>query len=339
MDDLTTLRDAWDRPAPPSAAAHAAARAALLERASARGTAPVARRRLRLPRMGVRLAAVGALAVTIAAGVTVVQNLGGTDKNGHPRPVVPGLPGGSVADAQTVLYKAAERAQGRAFTPPRPGQWSYTETRYTSPGNPEIGAVQTPQSPLKTRVDRLWIRSDGRKIAFYRNGRFTISQPITSQTGSMPPDGYAASAALPRDPDALLALVAKKVPHATEAERQDNTFDILGGLLNKNAVLPPQLEATVYRALAKIPDVTLNREAVDVEGRPALAVSRVIEGWLRQEILLDRKTYALLGERSIAVKDHTGKGDDGSWAIKKGTIGVLSVRLAAGIVDKPGQRP
>jgi hypothetical protein len=336
MDDLTTLRDAWDRPAPPSAAAHAAARAALLERASARtaGTAPGRARRFRLPRMGLRIAAVGALAATIATGVTVAQVLGGVGKDGRPRSGVPGLPAGSVANAQTVLAQAAQRAQGRRFAPPRPDQWSYIETRSTAPGSPRIGTVQTPRSPLKTRIDRHWTRADGKKVALYRNGKLAITA-----TGGFPPTGYASLAALPRDPDALLAYVAKDVPHATEEERWDHTFDSLGSLLNANAVLPPWEEATIYRALAKVPGVTLNKGAVDVEGHPALAVSRVGEGWLREEILLDRKTYALLGERSIAIKDHVGSDDDGSWTIKKGTIGDLTVRLAAGIVDRPGQRP
>ncbi|MCO6006647.1 CU044_5270 family protein [Actinoallomurus purpureus] len=341
MDDLTTLRDAWDRPAPPSAAAHAAARAALLERASARtaGTAPRRARRFRLPRMGLRLAAVGALAVTIAAGVTVAQNLGGTDKNGHPRPVVPGLPAGAVANAQTVLAQAAEHAQARPHKPPRADQWVYTETRYTSPGNPPIGKVQTSKTPLKTRIDRTWYRADGKRLASYDHGKLEISPT----GGGVPPIGYTSLSTLPRDPDALLAWFRRQgAPGDTADERDGHIFDLLGSLLDNNGVVPPQQEATVYRAMAKISGVTLNKEALDVDGRPALAVSRVNEGWLRSEILFDRKTYAFLGERSVAVKDHTGDagtGKSGSWTVKKGTIDVLFVRLAAGVVDKPGQRP
>lgn len=340
MDDLTTLRDAWDRPAPPSAAAHAAARAALLDRASARtaGTTPRRARRFRLPRMGVRLAAVGALAVTIAAGVTVAQNLGGTDKNGHPRPVVPGLPGGPVANAQTVLYKAAERAQARAFTPPRPGQWTYLETRYTSPGNPPVGKTQTPKWPLKSRVDRMWIRIDGTRLAEYRDGKLEISPT----GGGMPPVDYASVVKIPLAPDALLAWVKKDAPNSSTVESSNYTaFQMLASLLNNNLV-PPRQEAAVYRAMAKIPGVTLNKSAVDVAGRPALAVSRVIEGWIRQEVLLDRTSYAYLGERSLAIKDHTGDagtGEHGTWTVKKGTIDVFSVRLAAAFVDRPGERP
>lgn len=104
------------------------------------------------------------------------------------------------------------------------------------------------------------------------------------------------------------------------------------------ASLPPAQEAATYRAMAKIPGVGLNRRAVDVQGRPAVAVFFIIEGWLKSEILLDPVTYAYRGHRSIAVKDHTSPASP-RWTIKKGTIESQSARLAAGFVDRPGQRP
>jgi hypothetical protein len=144
---------------------------------------------------------------------------------------------------------------------------------------------------------------------------------------------------IPLDPDALIAWAKKDAPRA--GERDGKAFEILASLLNDNLV-PPRQEAAVYRAMAKIPGVTLDRKTVDVAGRPALAVSRVIEGFLRQEVLLDRTTYAYLGERSVVTKDHTGTGgtgDHGTWTVEKGTIDVFSVRLAAAFVDQPGRRP
>jgi len=74
-----------------------------------------------------------------------------------------------------------------------------------------------------------------------------------------------------------------------------------------------------------------------VDGRPALAVARVQDGWLREEILLDPQTYHLIGERAIAIADHRASSDDGAWTVKKGTIERLVTRSAAAIVDKPGQ--
>jgi hypothetical protein len=343
-DDITTLRAVRPRVDAPSAAVRAAAYAALMERAALTVPTPERARRVRLPRMGLRFAVAGGLAGAVAAAAIAAYGLGGADENGRPRsvppslPGLPGLPGAPVASAQAALYQAADHAGSRAFTPPRPGQWTYLETRYTSPGKPALGTTQTPKSPLKTRVDRAWTRIDGTRTAFYDHGKL-----ITVATGgAMPPVDYASVVKIPLDPDALIAWAQQGAPPArTAGERDGEAFRMLASLLNNNLV-PPRQEAAVYRAMAKIPGVTLDQKTVDVAGRPALAVSRVIEGYLRQEVLLDRASYAYLGERSVVTKDHTGDGgtgDHGTWTVKKGTVDVFSVRVAAAFVDQPGQRP
>src|SRR5262245_24999605 len=83
------------------------------------------RPRVRLPRTGVRVVAAGALAVTIAAGVTVAQNLGGVDENGHRRTPLPGLPAGPVASAAELVQRATVRAAAEPSWNPRPDQWTY----------------------------------------------------------------------------------------------------------------------------------------------------------------------------------------------------------------------
>lgn len=99
------------------------------------------------------------------------------------------------------------------------------------------------------------------------------------------------------------------------------------------------MEAAIFRAITTIPGVTLNKNAVDVAGRPTIAVARVAEGYLNEEILLDRRTYRYVGERIIAIKDHTDTASDGTWRVKKGAIVDLETRTAWSIVDKPGQLP
>jgi hypothetical protein len=331
MDDIEMLREARPRRTP-SEAGYSAARAALLERIAGPAPEPERGRRFRSPRPGVRLAAVGAVAVTIAAGVTVVQSMG-ADGNGRPRPVVPGLPGGRVADARVVLAAAADLAQNRPFTPPSAGQWTYTETEYRESGKPGPGVVHTAKTPLKTRIDRTWTRADGLRVAFYDKGKLVISP--TGGPGVMPPSDYASLAALPRDPDALLAWAYKQKAPPKSGNPQV-VFSLFCSILGYN-VLPPALEAAIYRALAKVPGVTLVKNGVDLQGRPALSVGYVIEGWVRQEILLDPRTYVFRGLRSIVIKDHSFAPQGGT--LKKGAIDVLATRIAAGIVDRPGQRP
>ncbi|WP_165978115.1 hypothetical protein [Actinomadura darangshiensis] len=57
-------------------------------------------------------------------------------------------------------------------------------------------------------------------------------------------------------------------------------------------------------------------------------------------MLLDPKTYRYRGERSITVQDHAHEGDDGKkTVVKRGTLQFMAVRMAAGIVEEPGDRP
>ncbi|MFC6937969.1 hypothetical protein ACFQHO_51990 [Actinomadura yumaensis] len=173
--------------------------------ASAPG-APAGRRRFAPRRTAVRLVAVGGLAVAVAGGVTVVQNLGGTDGSGRPRSGVPGLPGAPAADAQVVLAGAASAARSRPFTAPRPDQWICVETSYRRADLPAKGQVRKPDEPLKKTVERIWTRADGKRMAFMEKGRLMNSP----SGGGMPPTDYAGVAALPRDPGALLAWARKE---------------------------------------------------------------------------------------------------------------------------------
>ncbi|GAA3714723.1 hypothetical protein GCM10022224_095460 [Nonomuraea antimicrobica] len=364
--DLEALRQAWPQPAPPSSDAYTAARDALLRRADT--TAPRRPGRVRLPgaprwlaRSGLpgeprsagrfrlsgagrRVVAVGVLAAAIS-GVALVIGPAGDEE---PRSVVPGL-ALPAANAQALLGRAAEVAGNRAFTAPRPDQWIYIERRVQGVPQPTQGEVQTPGTPLESRVGRSWTRADGKEVAVFEDGEL-----VRSPTGGgMPPLDYATVAALPTDPGALLAWMYENlgdIPRSDE-DRHNSAYRLLGSLLAQNLV-PPAQEAAVYRALARIPGVTVNPDAVDVDGRPAVAVSRTEDGWVSHELLLDRSTYTYLGERSIASADHTAPGpgtrvEEGrkivnmghAYAIKKGTIMTLAVRLDIGVTDRPGVKP
>jgi hypothetical protein len=334
VNDLDILREAWTEPAPPADASRAAARTALLERASGAGV--VKRGRFRL---GVRLAVVGALAVAVAVGVTVVQTGGGTDGNGRPRPVVPGIPPGPVANASQALERAALAAEARPFTPPRPDQWIYIESRSRTGPHPN-GSLS--KDPRDTVVRREWKRADGKRSARLEDGRLVFSRTMPTT----PPSDYASLAALPAEPAALLQWIYKEMGGLgdTEEGRYSTAYSMLCAILRDN-VLPPKTEAAVFRAIKKIPGVTLVEYIPGVmlekgrkAERPAIGLGRVAEGWLHQELLLDKASYAYIGERSVAMKDHTGRGLDGSVSVKKDDLLNLTVRLKAGVVDEAGER-
>ncbi|MEV5707403.1 CU044_5270 family protein [Actinoallomurus sp. NPDC052274] len=338
MDELKILRDAWGDADAPSQSAHAQARATLLARAGGQTQASRRRRRgFRLPRIGVRLAMVGALAAAIAAGVTVVQNSGGTDKDGRPRSMLPGIPAGPVANAAEALDRAAAAADSRPFTPPRPDQWIYIELRIRTTAK-ESGVATG--GPYRTIVRRSWERGDGKKSARVENGQVKIFNEFSR---TVPPSDYPSLAALPTDPDALLRWVDAQngaKPGSEGAYQFD--FETLNVILREN-LLPPRTEAAIFRAMKKIPGVVLVDNSADAAGRPAIALGRIAEGWLHEEVMLDPKTYAYLGERAISIKGHTsrGAGDDPTAAVtyvKKGVLQNLTVRTGAGIVDEPGRR-
>ncbi|GAA2132327.1 CU044_5270 family protein [Actinomadura napierensis] len=322
MNDVQEVRRIMSPadPCPPGAfdgAAHDPAGRAGYERI----TASAARRPGPSRRTAFRLVAAGGVAGTLALGAVVAT--GGGD--GH-RPAPSAAP---MTETQRVLNVAATSALKQPFTAPRPGQWVYTETRYWRSDVFGKGTVVKAGSPLKKTVDRDWTRADGRLGAEYRNGRL-----ITVPTGgALPPTDYATVSKLPADPDALLAWARRST---RPGAREGGVFDLLGSLLLGNGAIPPAQTAAAYRAMAKIPGVTVDRSAKDGLGHRALSVALVEEGWIRKEVLLDPVGYAYRGHRAIVVKDKTMP-DGGRFL--KGAVESYSVRMAAGVVDRPGQRP
>jgi hypothetical protein len=326
MNDLKTLHDAWGAPDAPSHTAYAHARAALLAHARADRRTP-ARRRLRRP--GMRLAAAGASALAVAGAVIVVQNLDG----GRSGSVVPGVPAVPVAAAE-VLHRAAAAAQQKPFTAPRPDQWIYIEERFTSS-----------DGPRETR--QTWHRASGEGMAWMDHGKLRFREeprPPKDRPGlpdrpSLLVTDIKGIDGLPADPDALLRIAYEDAKHVTGAgsTTDSEVYAILNGLLRDN-FLPPDLEAAVFRAMTKIPGVTL--ETVNVFGRPAYSLAHT-DDWLREELLLDPETYAYRGERSTVVHDATIdplKAGNATGRIEKGHQ-VAVERVATAVVDEPGRRP
>jgi hypothetical protein len=316
MNDLKTLHDAWGAPDTPSHTAQIEARAALLARATRTRRAPVRWRRL-------RLAGAGAVALAVTATIVFVQNLGRE-----------GLPSVPVAAAD-VLKRAAAAAEQKPFAPPRPDQWIYTEERFTS----------SDEGEPKTRES--WRQASGAGVAWLENGKLHVDEaprppkrrPGLPDRPSLLLTDINGIDGLPTDPDALLSIAYKDAKHVTGAGSTEDSevYAILNHLLRDNFV-PPDLEAAVFRAMTKIPGVTL--ETVNVFGRPVYSLAQTDE-WLREELLLDRETYEYRGERSTVVHDATIdplKAGNATGKIEKGHQ-VVAERVATAVVDEPGQRP
>ncbi|KAB2339086.1 CU044_5270 family protein [Actinomadura rudentiformis] len=349
MNDLQILHDSWDNTPPPNPDVRAAARAALLERAAATSmqqvpadTAPATafdvggRRRVTRARIGAVVTGV-LVAAAVAGGVATVQ----VRDDGGP----PGVTGTRpmLVSAAFVLDRAAGAAERRAWTPPRPDQWIYTHFRNVPVKQRwPLGGENGPGE--SQMIEEQWQRADGRRSAFLDGGKLHFVDETRAPHEIWPPSDYAGLARLPADPDALLALAYRHVgplgdkpstapPGIKECipriDREEVAFTSLLEILGTN-LLPPKLEAAVYRAMKKVPGVVVD----DADGM--IALGRHEDGWQLNEVLFDARTYRYTGQRSTAVKDPAEVLKEGCGIRSSG----LNMRIVSvGVVNAAGQRP
>ncbi|MGW1815141.1 CU044_5270 family protein [Streptomyces sp. NPDC002125] len=321
MDEMTRLREfRADAPAPDRAA---------LAPGRQRLTDAVAggRRGLRR-RPDWRLASLGAaVAVTVAAllGTQLLATPG-------PRPAGPAATAGSLdlSGPAATLGQAARYLEGLTPPPePRDDQWIYTRNVMGEPvlkaGNGNQAGFRydpdswTPYADVTTEKDRSDDDRSAREI-------------------------YRAAAALPEDPEALLAEVRELYPADNSEDEEQQEFRGLGVLIGSYPV-PPAALARIYRAMATIPGVEITRHLVeDAAGREAIAVTRDEKGThQRREILLSPSDYGFAGLRFRVTEDYEmemPKGMRGpGQKYTAGDITVDQARTEAAVVDANGAKP
>ncbi|MEJ3744258.1 CU044_5270 family protein [Actinomycetes bacterium KLBMP 9797] len=212
---------------------------------------------------------------------------------------------------------AAAYAAARPFTAPRPDQWIYVESRIRN-----AGAVAQSKGLEPDVTSRTWKRGDGKQSADLHDGRLVIVDGTNQYV--VPPMDYPTLAALPTDPRALLSRIQEWVAGpGTDQERVNSaSFGVIASILRDN-LLPPTVTASLMRAAALIPGVTLSSASEEVDGRQVTVVGRVEDGSRYEQLLLDRDTHAFVGHRTVAVQ--TGEAQ------------VTITRLAARVVDAAGQ--
>jgi len=321
-DEISILGDTFE-PAAPSLAAEQRARTSLQNRID--GTAPRRRRGLRLP------IAVG---MATAAAVVAAFAINGTDRTapGAPSPQsvsptkVAAVPYLRPVSAAQVLENAAWTAEQQKWTDPTPQQFMYVETLEMR--NQRAYEQKHPNGALlpgkaQYRKIQVWDRVDGQVQASRQNGKL-----VTKKQGEDREYWIRLSwptiAAL-TTPGKVRAWVANPGPVGVDP-------DALAG----QYVLPPAVKAAVYRYLAGQPGMKVNPAAVNIDGRPAIGLGRVVDGYLAQELLFDKQTYALVGERLIAIAGHTTHADDGTVVTHKGDLFRQVIYSKLIIVDHPG---
>jgi hypothetical protein len=255
MDELSRLRA--EIPDRGAARAEEIFRAALIEELSSseRRLVSPPRNRFRLLRPKWHLAIAAPLALGLVAGVTVA--------------VLPSSP--PVLTAQLL----ADRAAAAALTDPDvpAGQWIYVETENTFAGRRPAGVP----SPM---VQDGWMTADG-----------TISDGAGISGNPIYP--YDKLDSLPRDPAQLDAYFVSLDPVKTDNHSAVEFSQIDAMLFGM--VLPPWLQAEMYRALALIPTIQVRQDVKDIAGRAGVAfLLPQTKQSEQQEIILDTSDYHLL---------------------------------------------
>jgi hypothetical protein len=268
--------------------------------------------------------ALAAAAVATAAAVTFVvlpSSGGGTT----PQPL-----GRTTAAVLEDIALAAEDADG-AYGEIRDDQFVYIDSK-VSYARSETGK-KTVIPPLHRSEE--WTSVDGTRKGLVReDGRgqwSTDPEPGPGKRGYDVSTNYRHLATLPTDPDEMYEWLEKVGPTNSGQETPQAMFVLVGDLI-RDALVPPEQAAALFRAVARIPGVKVVENVVDAAGRRGVAITRDDpDNPTRDEWIFDAKTYEFLGERSVATQDYAD--------IKKGRVTSNMAILDRAVVDRAGQRP
>jgi len=307
VDDLTAVRelraDVTELTDEARSAAHVRLQRAIVQE-SRPGALP---RRLML-----RVAVAGTAAAAVAGGAVVAARRdGGTD-----------APRMTTLSAAQLLHRAADksRADGTGMPIPRNDQYVYTKTYITR--------TYVKGGRNRTWTDESWTSVDGSKPSRREEyGKVHNDPPLGEHEVMWPPTVYAKLAKWPTDPDTLLKWL-----RMGNAKADMEAFVNACQFFVVPRVMPPGLEAATFEAVARIPGIRIDRQAVDALGRRGIAVSYPE---IYFAFLFDPETYAYLG---MSLKGSSGDWIDGKFEdadAYRETRGLEE----KGVVDRIGQLP
>jgi hypothetical protein len=214
-------------------------------------------------RMPWRLAIAAGLAAGLAVGlVAAIQPSG-------PPPVL---------TAKLLANRAAAAALARPTVPP--GQWVYRET---------VTYMASPQKRFPAKLTQgSWSTADG--TLQYQAGTWgSVGGPsLYGKLGSLPSDPIAL--------DQYLAKLSYPNANATQVNKDVADFSTIEELL-ADVILPPSLNAELYRALGDIPTIQVKSHITDIAGRAGVAfVLPETSQSANLEIILDASDYSYLAQ-------------------------------------------
>jgi hypothetical protein len=276
MDQLTQFRDTVPLAVTPRAEQMFWA-ALLAEQDPERAVKPRSRRNLSLIRSPWRLGVAASVAAAVAAGIVTTAV--------HSAPVPPAPVHSALVGLSAKLL--ADRASAAALAQPAvsPGQWVYRVVEWNRP--------HAPRGMPNTGTEAGWETADGGET--YGNNFSAGVDP------GDPIPSYSQLGSLPGDPAALDAYLAHLVyPDSNPAPdiKGMAAFAAIEDMLT-NYVLPPELAAEAYQALAVIPGIETDPRATAIDGQAGVAfVLPPTPQSLKLEIILNASSYQFLARAS-----------------------------------------
>lgn len=290
-----------------AASASADVRSAARQRLSAHISPPdPPQRRWLLPAGGLAIAAAAAVTIALTSGV-------------QERELAPG-------DAAAALNQAAEAAEQRGLPVLRSGDYFYRRSRHAYrsisadgpegtwtimvPGESESWSARDASGRLVARPygrptfptarDRArWIAAGRPPQSTRRTDTRVAGEPkpwyLNDEAMS-----YRELLALPTDPTALRAHLRKAAGDSGFSPDAE-TVTLITDMLRDNPV-PSRLRAALFRAMALVPGVRFQGEMEDRLGRGGVGVSYDDEDGIRQLLIFDPDTSAVLEERMTSAR-------------------------------------
>lgn len=227
-----------------------------------------------------------------------------------------GNPHGVRLTASEVLIRGARVADTAVSTPPRQDQYEYLKFVESANGKTKTVEEWLPQSATAQGI----VHTNGKFDYVIEAWDTGLTQ--YALTHSTYPN-YAFLASLPTDPATVLQAINANGKHQTPAMTPtERSFVNVVGLV-ADQIVPPKLAASIYRALAALPDITIDQNAVDAAGRHGVAVGTTGADGIRTELIFDPTSFTLIGTRFVPPAAGPS----------------LDAIVAQGIVDSAGQVP
>ncbi|NJC21054.1 RNA polymerase sigma-70 factor (ECF subfamily) [Arthrobacter pigmenti] len=119
------------------------------------------------------------------------------------------------------------------------------------------------------------------------------------------------ASSLPRDPQVLLDIIYERTEGKNKSPERAAFVAIADGL--RTGVVPADLRATLYRAAALIPGVTLADRQATIDGRTGIAIGFPSPGGVaRTDMVIDPASGLVIGERDVVLKDSPHWGPAGT---------------------------